>query len=162
MKELFYFLSIVLILFLAYVAYQDWKNKLIYLWSFYLLNIIWLAWFFSIDGYWKYIMWLYLFIIFILDILEYFWKLPSFISEDWMIGGTWIYDYWIYLFIISVFIDFLPSNFLTYYIVFTISIIFWAWLAYFLTKKRYAKNIPLFIYAFFIILFMIVSIVIFR
>jgi len=162
MEELFYFLSILLLLFLWYIAYQDYKTKLIHLWSFYLLNIIWLTWFFLVDGYGKYIMLWYFIIIFFLDILEYFRKLPSFISEDWMIGGTWVYDYWIYLFIISVFVDFLPSNFILYYIIFTISIIVWLLLAYFLTKKRYDKHIPLFVYWFFIIFFIIFFIFIFR
>jgi len=162
MKELFYFLSVIFILILAYIAYQDWKNKLIYLWSFYLLNFFWLVWYFYIWGYGKYILWVYFLLIIFLDILEYFDKKPSFISEDWMIAWTGVYDYWIYLFIISLFIDFLPKNFMYFYVSFSVSILFWFFIAYFFTKKRYDKHIPLFVYGFFIIWCMILSIVLFK
>ena len=163
MKELYYFLSICFILILAYIAYQDWKSKLIYLWSFYLLNIVGLFFLFYIDGWYaKYLMLAYFLWIIFLDILDYFDKLPKFISDDWMIGQTWIYDYWIYLFILVLFIDFLPNSFLFFYIWFSLSIILWCLIAWLITKKRYAKHIPLFFYSFFIILFMLITIFIFQ
>ena len=163
MTELFYFLSFVFLIILAYIAYKDYQTKLISLWSFYLLNFVWLVWlYFFDDGFAKYLILVYFLMIFLLDFLEMFDKLPDFISSDWMIGQTWIYDYWIYFFIVVLFIDFLPNNFLYYYIWFTLSLILWALLAYLLTKKRYKKHIPLFSYAFFIILFMIITIFILK
>jgi len=159
MKELFFLLSSVFLLVLWYVAYCDWKNKLIYLWSFYLLNIVTIIWLFYLDeSVFKYIMLLYLLAIFILDILEYIWKLPKFIWEWWMIGDTWIYDYWFYLFLVTLFIDFLKLDFMKFYIWFTVSLLVGGMIAFLLTKQKYKKHIPLFVYAFFIILWMLITI----
>ena len=159
MKELFFLLSTIFMLVLWYVAYQDWRKKLIYLWSFYLLNIVGLVWLFFIDfWYAKYLLVLYLFLILILEILDYIWKRPHFITEDWMIGQTWVYDYWLYLFIIVLFIDYIPENFLKYYIWFWISLVWGSLLAYFLVKKKYNKHIPFFVFWFFILAFMLTSI----
>jgi len=145
---------------LGYIAWSDYKTKLISLWSFYLLNFIGLTWFYFFWNSFSFVLMLvYLIIIFLLDILDCFWKLPKFITEDWMIGQTWIYDYWIYLFIISLFVSYLSKNFLYYYLGFSFAIIVWVWIAYFLTKKRYTKHIPLFTYAFFIVflMFLVIS-----
>lgn len=163
MKELYYFLSILFYIFLWYIAYQDYKTKLIFLWSFYILNVLWIFYvFFNNFWYEKYLLVVYFILIFLLDILDYFWKLPKFISKNWMIWWTWIYDYWIYLFILVFFIHFLHINFFSYYIWFTISIILWVFISYFLTKKRYKKHIPLFVYGFFIISFMSLTIFILK
>jgi len=157
MVELYYSLSLLLIVVLSVVAWQDWRSKLIYLWSFYLLNIVSLVWlYFFVDSFFKYILFLYFVCIIFLDILDYFWKRPSFITQDWMLGNTWIYDYWLYLFIIVLFVNFIPENFIYFYISFTLSLIWGALFAWLLTKKRYAKHIPLFVYWFFIILFMLI------
>ncbi len=159
MKELFFLLSGLFLLVLWYVAYCDWKSKLIYLWSFYLLNIVTVAWLFFLDaGIFKYVMLLYLLAILTLDILEYIWKLPKFINEGWMIGETWIYDYWFYLFLITLFVDFLKLDFMGFYIWFTLSLLLWWLIGFLITKQKYKKHIPLFVYAFFIILWMLLTI----
>jgi hypothetical protein len=163
MKELYYFLSLLFLIVLWYIAWQDWKSKLIAVWSFYLLNIAWLVWLFFVDvWYAKYIMWIYFLWIIVLEFIDYLWKLPKCITKDWMIWWTGIYDYWLYLFIIVLFIDYLPNNFLWFYIWFTLSLAGWALIAYLLTKKRYDKHIPLFVYWFFILLWMIITIFILR
>ncbi len=163
MKELYCSLSLLFLLILWYVAWQDRKSKLISIWSFYLLNVFWIIWLYFFDfWYAKYLMFLYLFWIFCLDIVDYLWKLPKFISKDWMIWWTWIYDYWLYLFIITLFVDFLSYNFLWFYIWFTLSLILWSFIAWLITKKRYAKHIPLFVYWFFILFWMISTIFILK
>ena len=164
MQELYYFLSIIFFIIFWYISYQDYKTKNIYLWSFYLLVLISLLYIFYIDhtGYAKYLLLFYFMIIIILDILDYFWRLPNFINDGWMIGNTWIYDYWIYIFILVLFIDFLPLNFLYYYIWFTLSLIFGGLVWYIITKKKYSKQVPLFVYWFFIILFMLFTIFILK
>jgi len=163
MKELFFSLSIIIILW--YIAYKDFKDKNIYLWSFYLLNIISILFLFFIDNHiLKYLMVIYFLWIIFLDIIETYWKLPNFISKDWMINNTWIYDYWIYIFIFILFIDFwiFWNNFMWYYIGFSLSIIVWSLIAFFITKKKYKKQIPLFVYWFFIISFMLITIFILK
>lgn len=163
MKELFFFLSLISILW--FIAYKDYKDKNIYLWSFYILNIISILFLFYFDKHFlKYLMLFYFIIIIFLDILEIYWKLPSFITKDWMINNTWIYDYWIYIFIFILFIDFwiFWDNFIWYYIWFTLSLILWSLIWFLISKKKYKKQIPLFVYWFFIISFMLIIIFILR
>jgi len=156
MTELYYFLSILFLFMLWYVAYEDWKNKFIHLWSFYLLNVLGLVWLFIVDK-WvgKWILVLYFVLLVIFEILELGWKRPSFLSKERMIGNTWFYDYWFYLFVIALFIDFLPIDFIEFYLGFTGAIVIGGSIGYLITKKRYDKAIPLYVYAFFILFWMI-------
>jgi len=155
MIELFCFFSIFFIFVLGYIAWLDYKIKLVNLWMFYLINILWLVWLYFFWNIFSFVlMAIYLIVIFFLDILDYIWKLPKFITNDWMIGDTGVYDYWIYLFIISLFISYLLKDFFYYYIWFSFAIVIWICISYFLTRKKYSKHIPLFTYAFFIIFFM--------
>ena len=148
----FCFLSLFFVCCLACVAYQDWKNKYITLWSFYLLNLLALFFLFTVDdSLGKYWMLVYFVVLVIFDLLELLGKRPKFLNDDWMIGNTGFYDYWFYLFLIVLFVDFMFKNFISYYIGFSLSILLGGLIAYFLTKKRYSKSIPLFVYAFFIL-----------
>lgn len=161
MQELYYLLSILFIIFLWIVAFQDYKNKLIYLRSFYLLNIVSIIYFFYIDKSWvfKFILLTYFFFLITLDILELFWKQPKWLNSEWMIWNTGIYDYWFYIVLIISFIDFWLSNFKNY-IFFTLITIVWWLIWYLLTKKKYKDQIPLYVYAFFIISWLIIYLLI--
>ena len=161
MQELFYLLSILFITSLWLVALQDYKNKLIYLRSFYLLNIVSIAYFFTIDknGLLKFLLIGYFFIIIILDILEYLWKQPKWLNKDRMIGNTGIYDYWFYIVLLIFFIDFWIRS-LQNYIMFTIIVMLWWIISYLLTKKKYKDQIPLYVYAFFIISWLVIYLLI--
>ena len=156
MIELYCFLSLVFLMILWYVAWEDWKNKLISLRSFYLLNILGLVWLFFVDkwvGKWLLIVYFVLMVIF--EILELLNKRPRFLSKERMIGNTGFFDYWFYLFVIALFVDFLPIGFMRFYLWFTGAIIVGGLLGYLVTKKRYDKAIPLYVYAFFILVGMI-------
>lgn len=157
MLELSYLLSWLFILGLLVIAVQDYKNKLIYLWSFYLLNIISLAYFFYIsqEGIWKWLIIIYFISIITLDFLEIIWKQPKWLNKNRMINNTGIYDYWVYITIIAFFIDFGIKSFYDYLAFTIITIIGWI-LWFLITAKKYKKQIPLYVYAFFVLSWFII------
>ena len=163
MQELYFSLSFLFLLILGWIAYEDYKTKLIPMWLFYLLNIFSLVWiYFFWNKTFLIIMVVYFIILVVFEVLDYLKKRPKFLSEDWMIWDTGFYDYWFYLFLIWIFIAYLSKNFVYVYLFFSLSIIIGFLIGYFLTKKKYSKWVPLFVYAFFIILFLLIFIYLLR
>ena len=103
---IYYSFIAIYIVILIHVLYQDLISKYILVWSFYLFiissTIYYYLQYWSII--WTSILALYILIVLILDLIEYFkWPIES-IWENWIFLWTWIFDYFLYIFIWNIII----------------------------------------------------------
>lgn len=103
---IYYSFIAIYIVILIHVLYQDLISKYILVWSFYLFIIFSTIYYYleysSII--WTSILGLYILIVLILDIIEYFYGTIKAIWENWMFMWTWIFDYFLYIFIWNIII----------------------------------------------------------